>query len=174
VKSDEGKWRHVQGSCSCPSAGGHPETMKTTPHPNSPSPSSLSPGRGKRGRGERVRGLDSDSQRSRSCPSADGHPETMKIHASQKRIRVRGGLDLLRNRAGSRPTLQWCFEPAEQSGQDAATNPKLMPRKRARKADCICAAPSGVPRARPCWRDEYGNVLDHGCHLPMLCRFGCA
>jgi tetratricopeptide (TPR) repeat protein len=46
----------------CPSADGHPETMKITPHPDSPSPLPSSRGRGKRGRGERVRGLGSDFQ----------------------------------------------------------------------------------------------------------------
>ena len=46
----------------CPSADGHPETMKTTPHPDSPPPLPSPQGRGKRVRGERVRGLGSDFQ----------------------------------------------------------------------------------------------------------------
>lgn len=46
------------------------------------------------------------------------------------------GVDWNRDRAGTRPTLLWRYEPAWQSGQDVATNPKLKARKRPRKADC--------------------------------------
>jgi hypothetical protein len=60
----------------------------------------------------------------------------------KKEAIVRDGIlvcDVLKwnsNRAGTRPTLRWRYEPARQSGQDVATNPKLKARKRPRKADC--------------------------------------
>src|SRR5262249_16949867 len=82
---------------------------------------------------------------SRSCPPR--HPESMKKDArAADGTQVRDVVDSKRNRAGTRPTPQWRYEPARQSGQDVATNPKLKARKRPRKADC--SSDSDVPRAR--------------------------
>jgi len=59
-RREESRSVYSQGSRSCPSSDGHPESMKmpeVTPLPNSPSPLPCPLGRGKRGRGERVRGI---------------------------------------------------------------------------------------------------------------------
>jgi hypothetical protein len=90
----------------------------------------------------------------------------MKNHASLT-DNFRGGqaVDLTGNRTGLRPTCPWCFEPVEQSGLGAATNPKLRPRKRARIADCYFY--SGALRVR------FGKEDDHGGNLQPLCRTGC-
>jgi hypothetical protein len=59
---------HFQGSRSCPSAYGHPETMKIGRQWTDVVRAGRPP---------------HNFQSSRSCPSADGHPETMKIRSNK-------------------------------------------------------------------------------------------
>jgi hypothetical protein len=48
-----------------------------------------------------------------------------------------GGRLMGRTRAGKQAELQWCFEPVYQSGQDIASNPRVLPATFAEHAEQI-------------------------------------